>query len=49
MCPCGEAVQNAAHIMTCKRVVGGEKRVAGDKEFCRAVFKFLWDKVEEEE
>ena len=49
MCPCGGAVQNAAHIMTCKRVVRGENRSAEDMEFCRAVFKFCWDKAEEEE
>ena len=48
MCPCGEATQNAAHVMQCKRVSGGEKRSAEDMEFCRAVFKFLWDKAEEE-
>ena len=49
MYPCGEAAQNAAHIMTCKGVVEGEKRSAEDMEFCRAVFNFLWDKTEEEE
>ena len=49
MCPCGEAIQNAAHIMTCRRVVGGEKRSAEDMEFCRAVFNFLWETGEEEQ
>ena len=48
MCPCGKAVQNAAHIMTCERVVG-EKRSAEDMEFCRVVFTFLWEKTEEAE
>ena len=46
MCPCGEAVQNAALVMTCKRVVGGEKASAEDTEVCRAVFNSLWDKAE---
>ena len=28
ICPCGEAVQNAAHVLKCKPVVGGEERSA---------------------
>ena len=47
MCPCGEAVQNPAHIMSCKRISGGETRSAEDIDFCRAVFNFLWEKAEE--
>ena len=38
---CGKAVQNAAHVIACERVVGGDKRSAEDMEFCRAVFNFL--------
>ena len=41
MCPCGEAVQNAAHIMSCKLIAGREIRSAEDMEFCRAVFHVL--------
>ena len=41
MCPCGRAVQNAAHIMNCELVQGGEKRSAEDMEFCTGVYKFL--------
>ena len=41
MCPCREAPQNAAHIMNCKLVSGGETRSAEDMEFCRGVFKLL--------
>ena len=44
MCPCGKAIQNAAHVMTCELVKGGAERSAEDMEFCRAVFRFLWDK-----
>ena len=46
MCPCGKAAQNTAYIMSCERVVGGEKRSAEDMEFCRAGFKLLWDNTE---
>ena len=43
ICPYGEAIQNAAHVLKCKLVEGGEKRSAEDMEFCRAVYKFLWE------
>ena len=48
-CLCGEATQNAAHIMSCRLISGGEKTSAEDMEFCRVVFRFLWEKVESEE
>ena len=45
-CPCGAAVQNAAHITTCELVSRGESRSAEDMEFCSAVPHFLWEKPE---
>ena len=45
MCQCGEAPQNAAHVMTCKLVTGGDTRPAEDMEFCRGVFNFLWGRA----
>ena len=36
-CPIGEAMQTAAHILQCKWVSGGEKRLAE--------FNFLWEKA----
>ena len=46
-CPCGETAQNAAHVMKCRLIGGGEKS-ADNEEFCRAVFRFLWGRTEEE-
>ena len=48
LCPCGEAAQNAAHIMKCRLVEGGEERSAGDMEFCRAVYQFLSEGASED-
>ena len=48
MCPCGEAIQNAAHIMKCRLVEGGERSV-DNEEFCRAVHNMLWGGLAEEE
>ena len=46
MCKCGEAAQNAAHILKCRMVGGGEKS-ADNEEFCTAVFNFLWETAAE--
>ena len=46
MCPCRVAPQNAAHIMTCDLVQGGERRSGEDREFCRSVYRFLQENVQ---
>ena len=49
-CSCNQgAVQNASHILKCKKVADGKGRtreqVEGDPHICREVFKFLQDQV----